>query len=310
MTPALRVLAAGFLTTVQDLGRAGFGHLGVPRSGAADPFSARLANRLAGNGDEAAVLELTLSGPRLEALEDFSLALAGAEMVALRNGQPLAPERSHLIRRGEIIEFGSATSGLRTYIAFSGGIDVPEVLASRSTLLSSGFGGLEGRPLRNGDVLSLAGAGRPARREASAEAIRPPEGPLRVLPGPQADSFSPAVLEKFYRTAFRVSSESNRAGLRLEGERVPLSGEAEIAPEGVVTGAIQVPKGGAPIILMPDGPVTGSYPKLGAVISADWRRLGQLRPGESVKFERVAESDAANALREEEEKLDSVRETG
>ena len=299
---ALRALRPGLLTTVQDLGRPGLGSIGVPPSGAADPRSAARANRLAGNAAGAAVLEMTASGAHFEALSEIRIAFAGAAMPALRNGEALPAGRSHALRPGDRLEFGVAAGGFRTYLAAAGGFDVAPVLGSRSTLLAAGIGGLEGRRLEAGDLLDVLPGGQavPDRRE---EGVEPPlpESPIlvRALRGPQADLFSEESLAKFERARFRVSAQSDRMGLRLEGEKLAPAGETEIASEGVVVGSVQVPAGGDPIVLMPDGPVTGGYPKIACVASVDLPLLGQARPGDELRFAFVAEAEALAALSRE-----------
>lgn len=294
----------GLSTTVQDLGRFGFAWLGVPPAGAADALSAALANRLVGNAKGEAVLEMTASGAELEILGDLWLAAAGADMPAVRGGASFALGRPHRCREGDLVEFGMARHGLRTYLAVAGGIDVPMVLGSRSTHLAAGIGGLKGRRLQAGDILDAL----PHRSAAASglEGTEPvgaaiPESPfrLRALPGPQADSFSEEATRRFYASSFRVSPRSDRMGLRLEGEKILSGGPREIVTEGAPPGAVQVPGGGDPIVLMPEGPVTGGYPKIACVIGADLRLIGQIRPGDVVRFQPASEEEALAARRQE-----------
>ncbi len=297
---AFRVIRPGLLTTVQDLGRFGLAGLGVPPAGAADPRSAILANRLAGNPDGGAVLEMTATGAQLEALTDLRFAFAGADMPAARNGEALARGRAHEARAGDRLEFGSARRGLRTYLAVAGGFDVEPVLGSLSTHLAAGMGGFRGRRIEGGDVLETGAAAGPAGSpRAEAEEVPIPDPPflLRALAGPQADLFPEPAIRRFAEATFRVSSRSNRMGLRLEGEKIPPAREEEILPEGVAVGCVQVPAGGDPIVLMPEGPVTGGYPKIACVVSADLPLLGQIRPGDPVRFAFVTEAEALAALR-------------
>lgn len=299
---ALRVLRPGLLTTVQDLGRFGLGSLGIPPAGAADPRSAMLANRVAGNSAGAAVLEMTATGGRFEVLAELRFAAAGADMPLSRNGERLALGALHEAREGDALEFGTSSRGLRTYLAVAGGFDVPPVLGSLSTHLAAGMGGYQGRRLEAGDILeSRPAAPRSESAEAPPEAASIFDSPvlLRVLPGPQADLFLPEVLRRFSESVFRVSAQSNRMGLRLEGERIPARNESEILPEGAPVGSVQVPSGGDPIILMPEGPVTGGYPKIACVASADLPLLGQIRPGERVRFGFITEAEALAALRQD-----------
>jgi antagonist of KipI len=299
---ALRIVRSGLLTTVQDLGRPGLGSIGVPPSGAADSRSAALANHLAGNAAGAAVLEMTAAGAHFEALAEARIAFAGAAMPASRNGERLPGGRCHELRPGDRLEFGTAAVGFRTYLAAEGGFDVPKVLGSRSTLVAAGFGGYQGRRLESGDVLEVFPGG-PAALAGREEAIDAPprRSPitLRALRGPQAELFPEESLAGFERARFRVSARSDRMGLRLEGDKIAAAGEAEIASEGVVVGSVQVPAGGDPIVLMPDGPVTGGYPKIACVASVDLPLLGQVRPGDELRFVFVPEADALAALARE-----------
>ena len=304
---ALRVLHGGLLTTVQDLGRSGCRRWGVPPSGAADPFSARLANLRVGNGEGAAVLEMTASGARLEALGRLWVAFAGADMPVLRNGAPVDPETASELAAGDRLELGTARRGFRTYMAVAGGIDVPEILGSRSTHLSAGFGGWKGRRLEANDEIAAMAGGAPPPAGAR-ESFPPPGSPaeLRVLPGPQRDDFPPDTVRRFFETEFRLSSRSNRMGLRLEGN-FPAGAVSEIDPEGSVPGAIQIPPGGEPIVHMSEGPVTGGYAKIAVVISADLGIAGQLAPGGRVRFRDVTPEIAREARLERERALEARR---
>ncbi len=306
---ALRVLHAGLLTTVQDLGRPRCRRWGIAPSGAADPYSARLANARAGNPEGAALLEMTASGARFEVVKEIRIAVAGADMPVLRNGSVFDPASSGQLAAGDVLEFGAARAGFRTYLALAGGVDVPEVLGSRSTHLSAGFGGWKGRRLEKDDAIAVLEG--PAARPRGLESFSLPTSPaeLRVISGPQRESFPPEAVRRFFEAEFRVSSRSNRMGLRLEGERLSAAVEAvaggsdalpEMAPEGSVAGAVQVPPGGEPIVHMPEGPVTGGYARIAGVISADLGIAGQLRPGGVVRFREVTLEEALRARRERE----------
>lgn len=305
---ALRVLHAGLLTTVQDLGRPRCRRWGVPPSGAADPYSARLANTRAGNPEGAALLEMTASGARFEVVKGIRVAVAGADMPVLRNGSVFDSGSSGQLVAGDVLEFGAARAGFRTYLAIAGGVDVPEILGSRSTHLSAGFGGWKGRRLEKDDAIAVLEG--PAARPRVLESFSLPTSPaeLRVISGPQRESFPPEAVRRFFEAEFRVSSRSNRMGLRLEGERFPAVGAgvggsaalSEMAPEGSVAGAVQIPPGGEPIVHMPEGPVTGGYARIAGVISADLGIAGQLRPGGVVRFREVTLEEALRARRERE----------
>ena len=301
----IRVLSAGLLTTVQDLGRPGLGALGVPRGGAADAHALRLGNLLLGNDAGAAALEATLAGPELVFEEPALVALAGAPFDARLDGEPVPPWEAFEVGAGARLYVGRALSGARAYLCVRGGLDVPAVLGSRSTDVATGFGGHEGRPLGPGDVLPVGSAPRPPRgRRVAAAAARwsGPRRDLRVTAGPQAGLFTRETLAAFRERSFRVSASSSRTGVRLEGE--PLAAPAgSLVTEGVVPGAIQVPPSGLPIVLLVEHPATGGYPKIGSVISADLSALAQLRPAEEVRFAPVSLEEARRLLLDREARL-------
>jgi antagonist of KipI len=303
------VLHPGILTTVQDLGRPGFARYGVAPSGALDGFALRVANLLAGNPEDAAALETAVMGLRLKALRDVVVAVTGADLKPIRGREPLAMWRSHRIRAGEVIAFPGPAGGMRSYISVSGGIDVTPVLGSRSTNLTSGFGGVAGRALRKGDILRRTVVENELRFAGRAfEPARVPEYPsrwrLRVVWGPQDDQFAEDGRQTFVTGIFRVSPDSDRTGIRLKGPAVsrhPGLSESIIS-EGVIAGAVQVPGDGQPIIILAET-TTGGYRKIATVISADLPLLGQIMPGNEVAFSAVTLNEAVQALRESEEKI-------
>ncbi|WP_244276840.1 biotin-dependent carboxyltransferase family protein [Geodermatophilus obscurus] len=276
MTRTLTVVATGPLTTVQDGGRPGQGAMGVGRSGACDRAAARLANRLVGNDPDAAVLEVTLGGLVLRAGADLVLATTGARCSVAHNAPvPLRADRE--------LRLGLPPSGLRTYVAVRGGITVEPVLGSRSTDLLSGLGP---PVLAPGDVLPVGEPTAPMPGVDLAPVPDPPGGELtvRVLPGPRADWFPSRATAAFTATAWEVTGESNRIGLRLAGAALERSRTGELASEGMVRGALQVPPSGQPVLFLADAPVTGGYPVIGYVADADVDRCGQLRPGQTLRF--------------------------
>jgi KipI family sensor histidine kinase inhibitor len=285
------VVSPGFQTTVQDLGRFGYTHFGVSASGAADPLALRAGNLLVGNAENAAALEMTLVGGAFEFETDAVIALTGSDFGA---GLPLWTAIE--IKAGQTVRCGATGSGARSYLAVRGGIAVPKAMGSASVHVMTGVGG---RPLRAGDVLPIGGA---AIRRPRAVPRRAPEfaraGPLRVTPGPQAHWFSGDL----YAAAYQVAEESNRMGLRLRGPAIA-SPAGHMLTEGVPLGAIQIPPDGQPIILFVEHQTTGGYAKPANVISADFWRLGQLRPRDEVRFERVALGQALDLLREQEQWL-------
>jgi antagonist of KipI len=270
----------------------------VPASGFADSFSAGRANALAGNDADSALLEAALGALEIEATESLAFGVAGAAAEVRVNGAPADRGRPLVLGAGDRLGIGPVTAGLRVYVAVAGGIDVPRVLGSRSALVPSALGGFAGRTLSAGDEVPSGPATASSASPASAfeGPDEPPfgSGAVRALPGPQWDLFPPEARRRFFGEAFRVSSRSDRRGVRLEGAGVSPSA-GEIDPEGVVVGSVQVPAGGEPIVLMPDGPVTGGYPKIAVVIRADLPLLGQLRPGEMLRFREVSRTEALSA---------------
>lgn len=350
----LEVLAPGLLTTVQDLGREGFGPMGVSPSGAADAISLRIGNRLVGNPEGAAALEMTLLGGAFLFPEGAGAALTGSDFGATLEGVPVPQWTSFEAKSGQTLRLGPTRSGARCYLCVQGGIAVEPFLGSASTHLLSGLGGHEGRALRKGDVLQIGNTGlstsvpshknvsppragqapplpRVTRNDFTSSSHNPagshrqrrvapkalerlaPRKVLRVTPGPQSDWFPKAAQKAFYASTYRVSEEANRMGLRLEGPPIPegahgdASGKArgEMISEGVSLGAIQIATGGMPIILFVEQQTTGGYAKIANVISADLHSLGQLRPRDEVRFERVDFETARALLREQEELLAS-----
>ena len=333
---AVEVLSPGLLTTVQDLGREGFGPMGVSPSGAADPIALRIGNRLVGNAKGAAGLEMTLLGGAFQFQDDCIAALTGSDFGATLEGVAIPCWTSFVIEAGQTLRLGPTRSGARCYLCVRGGIQVKPFLGSASTHLLSGLGGQEGRALRKGDTLKVGDAPEATHRSNHARKLKPkaleqlaPRKILRVTPGPQSDWFSKATQKAFYANTYRVTEEANRMGLRLEGPLLPegahgdASGKArgdacgkvrgdgagkargEMISEGVSLGAIQIAAGGLPIILFVEQQTTGGYAKIANVISADLHSLGQLRPRDVIRFELVSFANARKLLVEQEKLLAS-----
>ncbi len=301
----IEVQEPGLLTTVQDLGREGFGPMGLSPSGAADAMSLRIGNRIVGNAEGAAGLEMTLLGGTFVFPEGAIVALAGSDFGATLDGKPIELWMAVEARPGQVLRLGPTRSGARCYLCVQGGIAVTPFLGSASTHLLSGLGGHEGRALRKGDVLRIGDAGGSYRkRRLAARALErlAPRKILRVTPGPQSDWFSEAAQKLFYGSTFRVAEESNRMGLRLEGAAIQEGAHGEMISEGVALGAVQIPARGLPIILFVEQQTTGGYAKIANVISADFRSLGQLRPRDEIRFERV-DWEKARGLLMDQEKL-------
>jgi antagonist of KipI len=299
----VRVKRAGLLTTVQDRGRWGYQARGVPVAGPMDLLSHRLANAIVGNGEDAATLEVTMTGPHLEFDDDRVVAVTGAEFDDVPSGTPFQ------VSPGRPLIFGARRRGARGYVAISGGIDVPLVLGSRATHLSSGMGGFDGRALKTGDELQLGTFDRE----------RPPKGGrygfiggsaiLRLLPGPQLDKFVSGALDVLTSQPYRIHPNSNRVGYRLTGPRLQHARDADIISDATPIGSVQVPASGEPILLMADRQTTGGYAKIATVISADLSVAGQLAPGDEIRFVLCSHAEALDALRAQERALAEAAET-
>ncbi|RST09402.1 biotin-dependent carboxyltransferase [Streptomyces sp. WAC05374] len=279
---ALAVVRAGALTTVQDRGRPGHAHLGVPRSGALDPYAGALVNRLVGNDADAAVLETTLDGCAVRPRCAVTVAVGGAACPVTVDGRPVAWGAPVRVPAGAVLEAGPAVRGLRSYVAFAGGVAADPVLGSRSTDLLSGLGPA---PLRDGTVLPLG----PAPRAAAAPGAVPWPGPprelvLHVRLGPRDDWFTRAALHTLATRAYRVSPASNRIGLRTEGPPLERAVAGELPSEGMVLGAVQVPPDGRPVVFLADHPTTGGYPVVAVVRERDLAAAAQAVPGTPVRF--------------------------
>lgn len=286
--PERRVVVeeVGAQVTVQDLGRPGLAHLGVPRSGALDEPAHRLANRLVGNTEDAATLECLDGRLSFTAGASASVAVTGARVPVAIDGRARDWGAGVPVPAGARVEVGAATSGLRAYVAVSGGIEVDEVLGSRSTDLLSGLGP---DPVTAGDELALGVvSGRPVPVDTPREPRR--RGVLRVLLGPRHDWFDPGALEALDGATYAVGSSSNRIGLRLEGDAVRWSSTDELPSEGMVLGAVQVPPNGQPVVFLRDHPTTGGYPVVGVVVADDLATCAQLRPGEQVTLQVVGKA--------------------
>ncbi|MGQ9824294.1 MAG: 5-oxoprolinase subunit PxpB [Desulfotomaculales bacterium] len=308
--PAMEVLFPGLLTTVQDLGRHGYRKYGVPPGGAADPFALRVANILVGNDEGAAGLEITVDGPVLRFLREALIAVTGMEVRAALNEREVPGWAAFRVKEGDVLSIRDGGRGCRAYLAVEGGIAVPKVMGSRATCIRAGVGGYAGRPLKERDVLktyrsAAAGKGNlcglPLPREFLPELKEPCT--LRVIPGPREEAFSPRGLRAFFASEFTVSPDADKMGLRLDGEKIEHRGRPEIISEGTVPGMVQVPGEGRPIVLFVDAQTIGGYPQIATVISADLARIGQLRPGDRVRFAPVSLEEAQALQRREEEKI-------
>lgn len=301
---SIKVLKPGALTTVQDLGRAGYQHLGVPVSGAMDSFAHRLANALVGNPETHATLEMTLIGPVLRAESAMTVCVTGAEMEVFVNDRPLPRWSAQHIVKGAELRFGAMRRGCRAYLAVAGGVDVPVVMGSRSTLLKNMLGGHRGRALIAGDVLAVGKqdgfcAGRePASRQVSPHALDMiyEERPLRLIVSRYFDEFPAAARELIWRGEFRVGLDSDRMGYRLEGPALTPPPEFSRRSEAVAFGTVQVTPQGQMIVLMADRQTVGGYPTLGTIASSDHALLAQRAPGARLRFVPCLPDESREAL--------------
>lgn len=296
---SIRVVKPGWCTTVQDLGRHGYQHYGVSVSGAMDRLGLVIANRLVNNPDVAAALEITIVGPELVFEDAAVLAITGADLSPAINGQSVPIWTTLAIQAGSRLTFGRRRTGARSYIAVAGTLDIPSTWGSRSTHISSGTGGFNGRALLADDVLrvNVDQRERPLIGAMLAADSRPlyVDAPtLRVISGPQ--HANAAALSILTATPYRLTSQSNRMGYRLEGQRLHEDSSPSRLSDGTAMGALQIPPDGSPILLMADRPTTGGYPKIAAVISADLHQAAQLQPGDTVTFRTTTLAEAESAL--------------
>jgi biotin-dependent carboxylase-like uncharacterized protein len=300
-SPLFKVVSPGLFTTIQDRGRFGYQRYGVPVNGVMDRFAAGVANLLVGNSDAAAVLECTFLGPTLCAIDQAFVAVTGARMPVRVNGETVPGWTSFLVRAGDILEIGQAESGCRGYVAVTGGFEVPPVMGSRATAMGGGYGGLQGRALRNDDELAR-GAGRmlpwPRRLPHSFVPSYADATMLRAIPGPQDDYFDEG-LDIFFDAEFIVSHEANRAGYRLTGPaiRQKAGKPVSIISESSLPGGVQIPPNGQPIILLAEQTV-GGYSKIATVISSDLDLIGQAISGDRIRFQRI-DLDVAHQVKKE-----------
>ena len=294
----LEVIKPGLLTTVQDRGRWGYQCYGVAVAGAMDAFALASANLLVGNPEGAAGLEMTLLGPTLRFHRETNFALAGADLGPRLNGEPISNWTCHLAEPGALLDFAGRKSGLRAYLAISGGVDVPHIMGSRATYLLGRFGGLEGRALKFRDRLPILPPAAQPRNFAGRvfpEDHRPPyrKNPmLRVVPGPFADFFSREAIQVFFSTEYTITPQSDRMGYRLQGEPLRRQKPKELISCGLANGTIQVPPDGQPIILLADRQSIGGYPIVATLILADLPLIAQCAPGDQLRFSPVSIDEA------------------
>jgi antagonist of KipI len=304
----LLIRDAGALTTVQDLGRVGHLRVGIPGSGPMDEEAFVLGNRLVGNPDGAAGLECTLIGPRVEFTDERAVAVTGAAMTVDLNGAARPRWQTFRVRAGDVLKLGPARTGVRAYLAISGGLDTPPALGSRSTYLRGQLGGLGGRALRKADQLPLGPVRwqRPGR--VRAERIRDDAGEpeIRVVLGPQDDRFTDRGIAAFLEGPYEMLPQSDRMGARLRGPFIEHRRGHDIVSDGVPLGGVQVVGDGQPIVLLVDRQSTGGYTKIATVCSFDVGRVAQVRPGQRLRFRRIAVAEAHAVLRARRAELDGA----
>lgn len=307
---AIIIDSPGLLTTIQDEGRFGYGQFGVTASGPMDTESFQIANLLVGNTPGESALEATVMGPAFHAEEDTVIAITGADMAPSMNGKPVPMNRAIPVPAGSMVKLQAAKDGSRAYIAFAGGFDTAPVMGSRATSLQCHIGGLEGRKLEKGDVIPLRKVSDIpqdlSRRSVVHHIRRKPENIIRVILGPQDDSFTDEGLATFLGTPYTVSKEFDRMGCRLEGQPIRHKTDGNIISDGIVNGAIQVPTTGQPIIMLAERQATGGYTKIATVITADLPLIGQCIPGDTICFQAVSIEEAHRLLWQQRSHTDDL----
>jgi biotin-dependent carboxylase-like uncharacterized protein len=310
MSAALNVVRAGLFDTIQDLGRIGYMALGMPTAGAMDRIGLSLANALAGNPANTGGLEIGVMGPDLMVEADsVRVALVGPLSPSLIESEvappkPLDTDRSHLLKRGQLLRIGMIEGSSTAYLAVTGGFAIAPFMGSLSTYPRAGIGGFEGRKLAAGDSLPLKLEQAPAGGDRKlGGAFDYGSGPIRIVWGPQDDYFTEAGRQTFVTAEYRVSKEADRMGIRFEGPTIEHSKGADIISDGIGPGAIQVPGAGLPIVLLGDRQTVGGYSKIATVASVDLPRLGRLLPGRTVRFAAVTVEEAEALRREQEARL-------
>lgn len=320
---SVKVLDPGLYTTIQDLGRYGSQQYGVIVSGAMDSYSLRIANLLVGNKEEEGALEITLFGTKLKFESDQLIAITGGDLLATIDGESAPMWRPVLIRKGSVLQFKSAVKGCRAYVAFAGGIAVPEVMGSKSTYVRAGIGGFQGRTLQKEDTFDCGAMGEIGQsfvqqlekakdhfswavNDKSLINVNQTQS-VRVLKGTEFDRFDEQSRHQVFQEQYTLTTQTDRMGYRLEGPELSLSEKLELLSEGVTYGTIQVPPNGQPIILMADRQTTGGYPKIGQVITADLSNLAQLQPTASINFKEITLEQAESALFKKERLVHEIK---
>lgn len=307
----IRVISGGALTTIQDIGRYGYQRFGIPVTGVMDEYSYKIANYLVGNDENEAVLEMTYIGASLEFLEDMVIAITGANLRPQINRQNIGMWQSLKVKKGDILSFLGAKEGIRTYLAFGGKIDVPAVNGSKSTFLKSKLGGYKGRAIQKGDMIKIDISSNAKENKKLDEKYIPKvnkEQRIRVVLGPQDDYFTDEGISTFFsKDGYTITQESDRMGIRLDGDKINHKEKADIISDGAVIGSIQVPANGMPIILMADRQTTGGYTKIATVIKEDICKIAQMGTNFKVYFEKLDILQAQEEYRNFCKKLEDIR---
>ena len=308
---SITVLNPGLLTTVQDQGRIGYQQFGVSVSGVMDPRAATVANILVGNDDNEAVLECTMMGPQLQFDKANCIAITGGDLMPTLDGKPIPNYTAIKVEAGQVLKFTMPKTGCRAFIAFAGGLDVPEVMGSRSTYMKAKIGGVNGRKLEKGDVIGFRDPKAELKnmnfRSMASEFVPRKEYTVRVILGPQDDYFTEEGIKTFLSQTYTVTAEFDRMGCRLEGAVIQHKEGGDIISDGIAFGAIQVPSSGQPIIMLGDRQTTGGYTKIANVITVDFRILAQLKQGDKVRFEQVSVKAAQASLLTQRAALKTIR---
>ncbi len=290
-----KIIEAGALTSIQDRGRWGHQHMGMPVSGAMDTGSLKRANWLVGNNNSEACIECTFAGPKIQFESNCQIAVTGATVQTFVNNHSEEQNKTLNVKAGDILHFGLAEKGLRFYISISGGIDVPKVMGSKSTYLRGKIGGFQGRKLEVGDVINFSETNTQIKqREINPNDLQEykPLQTIRILPGTEVSQFSAEGIKTFLTETYTISPLSDRMGYRLSGKPIKHLDNADILSSGIPIGSVQIPGDGQPIIMMADRQTIGGYTKIAHVISADMDLLAQMRPGEKIRFKEIKLEEA------------------
>jgi biotin-dependent carboxylase-like uncharacterized protein len=304
----IRIITPGMLSTIQDRGRIGYQQYGIPVSGAADRYSLQLANILVGNNRYEGCIEMTMMGATIAFFSKSAIAITGADMRPMINNNPIRAYETVMVEAGDVLEMSMAQKGLRAYLAIAGGFEIEEIMGSKSTYIRGRFGGYKGRKLKSGDELDINPSNFNQIRKIPVDMI--PiyvyDTTLSVVMGTEEDYFTEESIETFLNSSYTITEQSDRMGIRLEGPPITHIGSADILSSGISEGTIQVPKNGQPIIMMADRQTTGGYTRIANVISTDIPKLAQMKPGDTIHFQKISLSDAHSRIRLQEEKFQAL----